>query len=424
LGGEAIMNNSMSRMSFLVWLTFATSTLGCGSKNGGSDEGALENGGAGSPPMGGRAGIVLAGGMAGVALSGAGGQGGTAGKGTSSGGAGTGGSATGGAGTGMAGMGPACTTGTLDCNGSCIGPGDSGGGCTLLSLAGDRATIDHGLSLDDGYVYWAEQSGRVAVARIAKTGGTREDLVITEDIPYSPSPSSDRVFFSTSGFSESALSVIPKAGGEATVLATNSDGIPNVAANDSRVYYSREHFLDSGFEIVSLTVDGKDEIVHAKTASFRDPGLLLDSTHVYFLNSDFFDPSALQRTTLDGTTVETITSFGDISNFALAGESIVFYDTDSKSLYTVPNAGGTPMVLYKPIAVEPPLSLAANARFAYWTTGNGIWRVGLDGTGATELLHTTNTVELIAVDASGLYASVDTASYTAPAFVVKIAEPN
>jgi hypothetical protein len=321
-------------------------------------------------------------------------------------------------------MGPACATGTHDCNGTCIGLGESGGGCTLLSLAGDRATIDHGLSLDDGYVYWTEQSGRVAVARVAKTGGTREDLLITKDIPYSPSPTSDKVFFSTDGFSESALSVIPKAGGDATVLATNADGIPNVAANDTRVYYSREHFLDSNFEIVSLTVDGDDELVHAKTASFRDPGLLLDATHLYFLNSDFFDPSALQRTTLDGTTVETLTSFGDISNFALTGESIVFYDTDSKSLYTVPKAGGTPVVLYKPMAVESTLSLTANDRFAYWTTSKSIWRVGLDGTGATELLQTTNVVELIAADASGLYASVDTAGYTAPAFVVKIAEPN
>jgi len=163
---------------------------------------------------------------------------------------------------------------------------------------------------------------------------------------------------------------------------------------------------------------------HATTASFRDPGLILDSTHVYFLNSDFFDPTALQRTTLDGTTVETLTSFGDISNFALTGDSIVFYDTDSKSLYTLPKAGGTPVVLYKPTAVESALSLAANERFAYWTTSQSIWRVGLDGTGATELLHTTNVVELIAADASGLYASLDTASYNAPAFVVKIAEPN
>jgi len=417
------MKNFVLRSNLVAWLGFGAGVLGCSSDEGNASS-SLENvGGGGAPPTAGRAGIQLSGGMGGMAA-GAGGLGGMAASGAATGGAGTGGTGTGGAGAGMSGMGPACAKGTVDCNGSCVGPGESGGGCTLLSLAGDNATIDHGLSLDDGYVYWAEQSGRVAVARVAKSGGAREDLIVTKDIPYSPSPTATQVFFSTSGFSQSALNVIPKTGGTATVIGTNADAISNVVANDARVYFSREHFLDSSYEVVSVAPDGSDEIVHATTGSFRENQNAIDSTHLYFLNSDFFDPTLIQRTTLDGTTVENVTTLEDISTFALAGDSIVLYDTNSKALYSVPKSGGTAALLYKPTGSDEIVALAASDRFAYWTTSKSVWRVGLDGAGAVALLQTTNSVELIAVDASGLYASIDTASYTPPAYVVKIAEPN
>ena len=416
------MKNFLVRSSLVVGLGFGAGVLGCSSDQG-DDSSALDNVGGGGAPAAGRAGIQLTGGMGGVAA-GAGGVGGMGGSGAGTGGAGTGGTGAGGAGAGMGGMGPACAKGTVDCNGSCVGPGESAGGCTLLSLAGDNATIDHGLSLDDGYVYWAEQSGRVAVARVAKGGGAREDLIVTKDIPYSPSPTATQVFFSTSGFSESALNVIPKAGGTATVIGTNADSILNVVANEARVYFSREHFLDSNYEIVSVAPDGTDEIVHATTGSFRENQNAIDSTHLYFLNSDFFDPTVLGRTTLDGTTVETVTSLEDISAFALAGDSIVLYETSAKALYTVPKSGGTAALLYKPTGSGDVVALAASDRFAYWATSKSVWRVGLDGTGAVALLQTTNNVQLIAVDGSGLYAAIDTASYMPPAYVVKIAEPN
>ena len=73
---------------------------------------------------------------------------------------------------------------------------------------------------------------------------------------------------------------------------------------------------------------------------------------------------------------------------------------------------------------NPNALAAASDRFAYWATSKSVWRVGLDGAGAVALLQTTNSVELIAVDASGLYAAIDTAGYAPPAYVVKIAEPN
>lgn len=417
------MKNFVLRSNLVAWLGFGVGALGCSSDKG-DDSSALDSvGGGGAPPAAGRAGIQLSGGMGGMGA-GAGGLGGLAAGGTSTGAAGTGGTGMDGSGAGMGGMGPACAKGTVDCNGSCVAPGESGGGCTLLSLAGDNATVDHGLSLDEGYVYWAEQSGRVAVARVAKSGGTREDLIVTEDIPYSPSPTATQVFFSTSGFSESALNVIPKAGGAATVIATNADSISNVVANDARVYFSREHFLDSSYEVVSVAPDGSGEIVHATTGSFRENQNAIDSTHLYFLNSDFFDPTVIERTTLAGTTVENVTSLEDISAFALAGDSIVLYDTSSKALYLAPKSGGTPALLYKPTGSGDVIALAASERFAYFAMSKSVWRVGLDGAGPVALLQTTNSIQLIAVDASGLYAAIDTAGYTPPAYLVKIAEPN
>jgi hypothetical protein len=354
---------------------------------------------------------------------------GAAGQGGS--GAGLGGSGgMGASGAGMSGMssvagaGPTCGDGTIACNGVCVGPGMPGGGCTVLATSGETASIDHGFSLDEAYVYWVEQGTRLAVSRVAKAGGTREDLLLPDDIPHSPSANSTSVFFSIGGFDENTLNSIPKAGGAPTVLATSEDEFKDVVATESRVYFSRERFSTSTLEVTSTALDGTDEILHATTGSFGANHTVVDATHVYFINDDFFDTPSLQRTTLDGSTVEAVAGITDLAAFALNGDSAVIYTSGVKRFYTVAKAGGAPTQILSP--TEAPGSfpvLASAGAYFYWTTDTGVWRAGLDGSNPVRLLATIGSVSFVAADASGVYAAVNTRSFSGPAFVMKLDQP-
>jgi hypothetical protein len=361
--------------------------------------------------------------------SGAAGQG-AAGRGGAGGGAGTGiGGAAGmganGAGTSStAGAGPTCATGTIDCNGVCVGPDMPGGGCTVLSLGGGTASIDHGFTLDEAFVYWVEQGTRLALSRVAKSGGAREDLLLPEDVPFSPSVNSTSVFFSIGGFDENTLNSIPKAGGTTTLLATHDDSFKYVVATESRVYFSRENFSSSSFDIASTTLDGMDEILHATTGSFGDNHTAVDGSHVYFIDDNFFDTPKLARTTLEGSEVETVVSMDGIAAFVLAGDAVVFYESSTKKFHAVPKAGGAPTALLTPSETpDSSPSLASAGGYLYWATPRGVWRAGVDGSNPLRLLTTSGVVNFVAADSSGVYTALDTRANAGPAYVVKLDSP-
>jgi hypothetical protein len=260
---------------------------------------------------------------------------------------------------------------------------------------------------------------------VAKTGGTREDLLLPEDIPYSPSVNSTSVFFSMGGFNENTLNSLPKAGGTVTLLATGDDSFKNVIATESRVYFSREKVSSSSYEIASTTLDGADEILHATTGSFGENHTRVDDTHVYFIDDNFFDDSRIGRTTLEGSEVETIASTDGIAAFVLAGDTVVFYESSTKKFYGVPKAGGAATVLLTPS--EAPGSfpcLASAGGYLYWTTPTGVWRADVDGSTPLRLLTTTGEVDFIAADTTGVYAAVDTGASWGPAYVMKLDPPS
>jgi hypothetical protein len=292
-------------------------------------------------------------------------------------------------------------------------------------MGGGTASIDHGFTLDDAYVYWVEQGTRVALARVAKLGGTREDLLLPESVPYSPSVNSTSVFFSIGGLNENTLNSLPKAGGTVTLLATGSNSFKEVVATESRVYFSRDNLSTSSSEIASTTLDGTDEILHATVGSFREPQTRVDATHVYFIDDNFFDTPKVGRTTLEGNVVETIASRDGIAAFVLAGDAIVLYESSTKKFHVVPKAGGAATVLLTPS--EAPGSfpcLASAGSYLYWTTPTGVWRAGIDGSSPVRLLTTTGVVDFVAADASGVYAAVDTRASAGPAYVMKLDPPS
>jgi hypothetical protein len=292
-------------------------------------------------------------------------------------------------------------------------------------MGGGTASIDHGFTLDDAYVYWVEQGTRVALARVAKTGGTREDLQLPEDVPYSPSVNSTSVFFSIAGFNENTLNSLPKAGGTVTLLATGDDAFKDVVATESRVYFSRDKVSTSSSEIASTTLDGMDEILHATIGSFGETHTRVDASHVYFIDDNFFDTPRIGRTTLEGSEVETIASTDGIAAFVLAGDTVVFYTSSTKKFHGVPKAGGAATVLLTPSEAPGPFPCLASAGgYLYWTTPTGVWRAGVAGSTPLRLLTTTGEVDFVAADATGVYAAVDAGASWGPAYVMKLDPPS
>ena len=344
--------------------------------------------------------------------------------------AGAGPEQTGGTGaTGQAGSGPdiiqpECPDDALACNGVCVAPGQSANGCTVLGTSGGSASIDHGMTLDATHLYWVEQGTRVAVARLPKTGGAREDLLLTEDIPYSPAVNSSLVFFSEEGFSDSRLESIAKTGGDATVLTTHSDSLKDIVATETRVYFAREYFLDSRREIVSVPTAGGEEIIHGTSGAFGDNYTAVDATHVYWVNDGFFDPSTIERAPLEGTTSEVVVTAEGIRDYAIVGPTIYFYSNQTDSIQRVPASGGTAEVVYTMSdAPSSWLVLAATEQYVYWNGASSVWRVGTDGSAPTVLMTTSGWVTAVVADASGVYGAVNLGAHAGPSFLVKIDEP-
>ncbi len=319
---------------------------------------------------------------------------------------------------------PECADDALACNGVCVGIGQSLNGCTVLGMGGERGAIDHGMTLDSTHIYWVEQGGRVAVARSSKAGGERQDLVVTEDIPFSPATNSTLLYFIEGGFDEYQLSSVAKTGGAVTVLSTHPDSLASVVATETRVYFSREYFLESRREVVSVPVGGGAEVVHGQTGSFGDNFIAVDSTHVYWANDGFFDDSTIERATLDGTTSELLVADEGIRDFEVVDGTIYYYSNGVDAINRVPTSGGTPELVYRMAeAPSSQLVLAATEQHIYWNGTGRVWRVGTDGSAPTVLMATSGTVTSVVVDDSGVYAAVNANPVTGPAFLIRIDEP-
>jgi len=160
------------------------------------------------------------------------------------------------------------------------------------------------------------------------------------------------------------------------------------------------HFPDRALEQL-MALDGTDEIVHATTGSWQENQTAVDANNVYFIDDDFFDTGTLDRTTLDGTAVETLVSTEGIAAFVLAGDAVVFYENSGETFRSIPKAGGTPTLVLTPSespGTNP--ALASTDRYLYFTTPTGVWRVGLDGSNPVRLLTTSGVVGFIEADAA------------------------
>ncbi len=339
---------------------------------------------------------------------------------TSSGGSGGSGGSSGSGGSG--GAAPTCGADQVSCNGACLGAGMSQAGCSVLVAAGNTVEISFGLALDDGYVYWPEQGTRAAIARVAKTGGARQQLTTTTDAPLAVAVNSSNVFWTESAFASSSIQMMPKAGGTPQALYTDSEAdstLNNAVANETRVYVSRSHFA-SASDAISVGFAQQDLLVHGQSGSdgseINGFNLALDTASVYWLSTTNFDGGQVLRSSLTGMEGQVLASPSTVAGLVVLNG--LAYFVTGNTIQSVPMAGGTPATVFSSADVSGAV-LAGSGTSLYFGSANALWRVGTDGSNPTRLLTTDGSLTFAVADSTGVYASIAVGGVFGEGFIVK-----
>ena len=371
-------------------------------------------------------GVPLAGCGGGGASSGGGGNAGSA----SSAQAGMGGAtstSSGGSSSGSSGSGgtaQSCGADQVSCNGVCLGAGMSQTGCSVLAAAGKNVEISFGLALDDGYVYWPEQGTRAAIARVAKTGGARQQLTTTTDAPLAVAVNSSNVFWTEVAFATSSIQMVPKAGGTAQALYMGSEAdstLNNAVATETRVYVSRSHFgTGMASDAISVGFAQKDLLVHGLSggdgSEISGFSLALDASSVYWLSNTDFTGGQVLRSSLLGMEGQVLASPSTVAGLvALNG---LAYFVSGNTIQSVPIAGGTPATVFSSADVSGAV-FAGSGTSLYFGSASALWRVGTDGSNPTRLLTTSGSLTFAVADSTGVYASIVVGGVFGEGFIVK-----
>jgi hypothetical protein len=299
-----------------------------------------------------------------------------------------------------------CPAGSVDCNGQCTAVGATAAGCTVLVAAGDDVEIRHGMALDATHVYWSEQGSHIAVARVARTGGAREEIYETDDVAAQVAVNSTSVVWTENGFNEGRVRVAPKGGGTMTELLLLPDAdLADAVATESRVYFSRASFADPS-EVVSIPLDGTPgELVHGISANMYGVDIALDTQAVYWLSQDPFGPTEIRKASLTGSDQATLASAESITALAVSGDYV--YVSGDGALRRVPVAGGAATDVYRGDEARGQ-HLVIVGDVIYFGGATAVHRVGTDGSGLTRVLHSSESITRVVADAAGLYAAIAT----------------
>lgn len=295
-------------------------------------------------------------------------------------------------------------------------------GCSVLAAAGANVEISFGLALDDGFIYWPEQGTRAAIARVAKTGGARQQLTTTTDAPLAVAVNSTSVFWTESAFASSSIQMLPKAGGAPQALYTDSDGddLGNAVANETRVYVSQPHF-GTAADAISVGIAQKDLLTHGQSGSDGSEitgfSLAIDSTSVYWLSNTDFDGGQVLRSSLLGMEAQVLVSSPSMITGLVALNGLVYF-VSGNTIQSVPMAGGVSTTVFSSDDVSG-LVFAGSGNNLYFGNANALWRVGTDGSNPTRLLTTTETLTFAVADSTGVYASIVVGGVFGEGFIVK-----
>jgi hypothetical protein len=262
------------------------------------------------------------------------------------------------------------------CGHDCLGGACSAGVCMPVVLFSENNGTPQGIAVDDTNVYWVETEGSVRMA--------------------------------------------PKAGGAATLLATEPRG-PTALVLDSGVLY----WVSQAATLRRLRLGDAAPTTLASLGG-ESFGVAVDATYVYWTaiaqNPDGSPAGTVgAMAKVGGATLPIASSQNAPGGVVLGGGGVYWVDLDSQlpqgtsSLLRGSLDGGAPTTIFPPSAQSSPVAdaIAVDATYVYFTSGGNLYKAPLAAGPATILASGLDATAL-AVDDSGVYAVVRSAVLKAP----------
>lgn len=359
--------------------------------------------------------LVGCGGNDSPTTSGASGSSSAGSAGTTSGGSGSnaGSSAVGGGGGSGGTAQPSCSDEQVACNGACIAVGASQAGCSALVRR--ESGIDS-LALDASHVYFAFSGTDQGIHRVARSDGSSE--------PFAPDAVAGGLALNATHvawFDRKSLFLLPKAGGAATELVTDTVDLAGIAASAERVFFGRHPFGDS-YEIASVALDGSDRVKHGIAGFTNDPVLAVDDTFVYWSAITGLEEDDIKRAKHTSSVAEVMASAEGIAGLFVAGGAAYFEESDmqTSSFGQIVRASvGAPRgVLVEHIKLANDI-LFATSKHLYWSDDGTLMRANLDGQGATAVVRTSGRLVAAVADDAGLYVAINAKPF-GPSYLLKV----
>jgi hypothetical protein len=339
--------------------------------------------------------------------------GGSAGASSGSGSGGSSGSNGGSSGAAGSGQ-PSCSEEQVACNGACVAVGASQNGCR--ALVRQEAEMRH-LALDDSHVYVAVSGSGRGIQRVARSSGSSEPFAsdaVAESLAINPTH--------VAWLDGKALFVMPKTGGTAVELLTDTVDLDGIAASAERVFFGRAPFGES-YQIASVALDGSNHVDHGIAGFTSAPLLAVDESFVYWSAITGLAPDEIKRATHTGSEAEVMAQVEGVAGLFVAGGAAYFEESDMQSasfgqIVKASTPGGALSVLVEQVKLASDI-LFVTSQHLYWSNQGTLMRANLDGQGAAAVVSTSGRLVAAVADDAGLYVAIN-AKPLGPSYLLEI----
>jgi hypothetical protein len=325
------------------------------------------------------------------------------------------------------------------CGGSCCGPGTmcsnpdwaccvlipdagvppDGGDCAHLSaptvLAEDQ-NDPADIAVDASRIYWVNRfTSESWIMQMPVTGGTPTTLARIGDAHGTMAVSAAGVFWPEPGGQR--IMSVPLTGGTPVALAYGLVGPLAITADATSVYWTRhdQYAIPPVGEIMMVAATGGAPVTLASGPMYPS-AIAVDDQAVYWFDGD---TRTILSVPLAGGTPVTLASQQLAGPMVSDGVRLYWinynYGYDSGDVMKMPVAGGTPMTVAD--FQHGLTGIAVDATSVYWTTSDGpglgaVWSVPISGGAPVRLACGQDWPQLLAVDATRVYWTNDTSPTT------------
>jgi hypothetical protein len=309
---------------------------------------------------------------------------------------------------------PSCSEEQVACNGACVAVGASQNGCR--ALVRQEAEMRH-LALDDSHVYVALTGTGRGIRRVARSSGVSEPFAsdaFAEGLAINPTH--------VAWLDGKALFLMPKTGGTAVELLTDTVDLDGIAASAERVFFGRSPFGES-HQIASVALDGSSHVDHGIAGFTSAPLLAVDESFVYWSSITGLQPDEIKRATHTGSEAEVMASVEGVAGLFVAGGAAYFEESDMQTasfgrIVKASSAGGALSVLVEQVKLAGDI-LFATSQHLYWSNQGTLMRANLDGQNATTVVSTSGRLVAAVADDAGLYVAIN-AQPLGPSYLLEI----